>query len=381
MYLWCEDNSIRIINWDSLVEIIKGKIDSKLKLAVECGFRRSEYLYGHKWNLFFSDDEIRNIIKNKFIKLSEKIITVSQDQLAKAQIRHQKNPFPFPHSDLIIYNYKFYVAGQKGIFSSSCDKSNKNPVSSRVNEIRDISSLSIAASYSSLAVSAGSEGLFEISLDYGDVWGLEKRRSIKTIDNHFRQLSRNHSSSCRWAYHSIFSSSHADSSFLADFDNKEVENNSDHKMRTFRGILTANELFNHSAYSWGTQEKLCQIFHKKIKVVKYNPWGKEERFTDIGELDVQQLQGNIISAESALFGYIIEVDSGLIVIDSRGETFIIEGEPVNWRVFPRSKYYENQLHVVYDDRLEIYSFNDDYFVNQEEKLSGLRYSEWQANRR
>ena len=37
----------------------------------------------------------------------------------------------------------------------------------------------------------------------------------------------------------------------------------------------------------------------------------------------------------------------------------------------RSKQYENQLHVVYEDRLEIFSFNHDYFINQKSKLSGI----------
>jgi len=47
------------------------------------------------------------------------------------------------------------------------------------------------------------------------------------------------------------------------------------------------------------------------------------------------------------------------------------GEPVNWRIFPRSKHYENQLHIIYNDRLEIISFNHDYFVNQNEKWAGI----------
>jgi hypothetical protein len=34
---------------------------------------------------------------------------------------------------------------------------------------------------------------------------------------------------------------------------------------------------------------------------------------------------------------------------------------------------KNQLHVIYEDRLEILSFNHDYFVDQEAKLSGITY--------
>lgn len=35
--------------------------------------------------------------------------------------------------------------------------------------------------------------------------------------------------------------------------------------------------------------------------------------------------------------------------------------------------FKNQLHVIYEDRLEILSFNHDYFVDQEAKLSGITY--------
>jgi hypothetical protein len=50
---------------------------------------------------------------------------------------------------------------------------------------------------------------------------------------------------------------------------------------------------------------------------------------------------------------------------------VIPGEPVNWRVFPRSKHYANHLHVVYDDRLEVWSFNHDYFLDQKKKRLGI----------
>ncbi len=57
------------------------------------------------------------------------------------------------------------------------------------------------------------------------------------------------------------------------------------------------------------------------------------------------------------------------------ETLWLEGEPVNWCVFPKSTYYTNQLHVVYEDHLCIHSFNHDYFVNQDTKSVGIMYSQ------
>ena len=44
-----------------------------------------------------------------------------------------------------------------------------------------------------------------------------------------------------------------------------------------------------------------------------------------------------------MFGYVIETDNNLIVVDSSQETTIIPGEPVNWRLFPNTKYYTNHM--------------------------------------
>jgi hypothetical protein len=56
-----------------------------------------------------------------------------------------------------------------------------------------------------------------------------------------------------------------------------------------------------------------------------------------------------------------------------GNVTVIPGEVVRWRVYPRSKNYLNHLHLVYEDRLEIYSFNHDALVNQETKKIGIEY--------
>ena len=66
------------------------------------------------------------------------------------------------------------------------------------------------------------------------------------------------------------------------------------------------------------------------------------------------------------------------MMDSNLKNVWLSGEPINWRVFPRSKFYENHLHIVYPDRLEILSFNDDYFVDQEKKKAGIRY--WESSK-
>ena len=66
-----------------------------------------------------------------------------------------------------------------------------------------------------------------------------------------------------------------------------------------------------------------------------------------------------MSGGNAVFGAILELDSALVVVRSDDKVDTFPGKPFNWRVFPRSRHFTNQLHIVYDDRLEILSFNHD----------------------
>ena len=373
LYLWCADSSIRVINWDKLIGSIK--VEENLWLALECGFRRSDYLYGSRWDLIFKDVEIRSAITNKFLALAQRPIEISEQRLAKAEVKHQNNPISFPHSDSVIYNEKIYIGGQEGVFVTSCNKRNVNPVSLRPIKKWDASVLGISASYLALSLSSGNEGLFELYLGNEEPWW--SRNDNLTQDEPY-QLSQLHSSSSRWAFYSVYSSSYQHSGYLVDFDKEDIDeaHRTAFRRRIFRRVIPSEEIFHSKSYSWGIQDKICQVIDRTIRVVQYTPWNKEAKFKSLGEIRLRDFKGKVVFGDSAIFGFIIECDNGVVVIDSNLNNIWIDGEPVNWRVFPRSKHYENHLHIVYEDRLEIYSFNDDYFVDQEEKKAGLKYTDW-----
>jgi hypothetical protein len=142
------------------------------------------------------------------------------------------------------------------------------------------------------------------------------------------------------------------------------------RKRVLRNVVPSSEIFGHptqngvASYTWGVHDKICFATPKSVEVVQYSPYkdSSEERFTRLGEVDTNSLQGEIVNGDSASFGFIVESEGGLLVINSLMESMWLEGEPVNWRVFPKSKFYTNQLHVIYHDHLCIYSFNQDYFV-------------------
>jgi hypothetical protein len=123
-----------------------------------------------------------------------------------------------------------------------------------------------------------------------------------------------------------------------------------------------------------------------VRIVNYEPWAEEaqERLIDLGAIDLaasgdsrtielSPWKGQVVSGAVALFGTVIECENALVVVPSEGITMTFPGEVVNWRIFSRSIQYENQLHLIYDDRLEILSFNQDYFVDQNQKRSGIRH--------
>jgi len=146
--------------------------------------------------------------------------------------------------------------------------------------------------------------------------------------------------------------------------------------RTLEKIVPGKRIFHRRGYSWGTQDKICMATDGCVDVVQYNPWRKtdEARLRPLGSIHLRPWKGRVIAGGVALFGTIIECENAVVVVPSEGEAITLPGEPVNWRVFPRSKYYKNLLHIIYEDRLEIYSFNHDYFVDQKMKRSGIRFT-------
>lgn len=420
LYLWTIEGSIVTIDWERLIESIK--VEDRLKLALNCAFCRSEYLYSADFKLLFQNEEIRNILIKQFYDISQLLFVFSIDDLHKRSlvINEEKNPLPFPHSDSYIYARSIYAGNPSGISSAQLLKLNKQREKlSTSRKLWDGPALNLSAAYSTLAIASGSEGFFELPLNLNS----------PNLGPEPRQVSSNHSTFVRWMYASVFSSSYLDSGYLAystwkDSNNQnniaqsaeeipvsleiedelialgeeeEVSARKDKKEKTrqlqeiipSRSIFGGNYTEAKEVYTWGSSDKFCLISQGQLNVIKYHPYGKvsksshdsgkvlDKRFEPFGSIGGESL-GNIradsvISADSAVFGFVIEFEDGLFVVpsDVNGYNFL-QGEPVNWRVFPKSKYYTNQLHVVYEDYFCVYSFNDDYFVDQKKKQAGIQ---------
>lgn len=368
LYLWSNEGTIITLDWDKLIESIT--VPDNLRLALVCAFQQSEYLYGDHWKLVFEDAEIKTAIEKKFRELATNVIKFTQTDLSQFVIREQDNPLPFPHADCTIYRNILYLGGPSGVYSANCSKRNKNPISIRPTKVWDGPALSLAASYLTLAISAGDEGLFEYKMESTYEWPRYPE---------LQPLIMQHSNSARWLFASMFSSSYFNEGYLADFIPEEDKYGEGWRHRELRRIIPSSEIFGHktkngaSTLTWGVHDKVCFATQKSVEVVQYSPYkDANERFIRLGLVETEQLDGDIVSGDSALFGFIVEGEDGLLIINSLLESIWLPGEPVNWRVFPKSKFYTNQLHVIYDDHLCIHSFNQDYFVDQKTKKVGIR---------
>ena len=88
----------------------------------------------------------------------------------------------------------------------------------------------------------------------------------------------------------------------------------------------------------------------------------------------KDIKKEVIGGSTAYFGNIIEFIDSLWVLRSDGQIMRVNKPVTQWRIFPRSINYENQLHIVLNDSLDIYSFNHDYFISQADKTMGLAFS-------
>ena len=362
LYLFGMDGSIITVNWDSLIKSLS--IDDVLRLPLKCAFLRSDYLYGYQLQDLFSDPEVRDLVRDKFSRLAESSFSVSRKSLQTHKIGQQDNLCLFPHSDCEIYDRTLYVSAPTGVVKAGASGRTKYPISTRVEKCWDAPVHSISASYGSLALAAGEDGLFEFNLDF------EWEYFVKRYSNP-KKIASQHCTACSWAFHSIFGSTQS-GGFLASF-NKEKSNEEPKGRRSFDQLFTASDLWDKTGYAWGVQDKLCLATKQHISVLKYQPWeiDAEARIRSLGTAERTEGKGDVLSASSAAFGSILELDEALVVYPSMGDPVILQGEPVNWRVFPRSKHYQNQLHVIWNDYLEILSFNHDYLANQEQKLFGV----------
>jgi hypothetical protein len=372
LYLFGMDGSIRTINWNNLIESFHS--NGPLDIALTYAFKNGRNLYHPELHELFKDEEIKELLKSKFERLSERNLIISEENLDVFQIGQQDSPFNELHVDSEIFTNRLYVLSHNALLSSTVHgKSKKYPVTTNVKKHFDLYAFSMRANkYARLALSAGNDGLLEYNASATDFIPINDDRRII-------QVSDRHSSFADYSFLSIYNSSLYSNSFLSYFTwNNSQSTPKPEKVK--KGEFEEDQIFKGNQdrqpyLSWGSNEKIYRAVQGGIEMVRFNNYAKEDDsiFSEAKLIPLQNWKGNVLSAYTAYFGTILHCENAVVVMLSDGTYYNIPGEASRVRIFPRSLNYENHLHVILDDRLEIYSFNNDYFVDQKSKDFGFAF--------
>ena len=303
--------------------------------------------------------------------VSSKTHIIRPSQLKKFLLQEQDVPGGEIPTDTEIYNSKLYFINDNGLFQSTAHRKTGNPVSSKPFKLWDCKLLSIKANrFPQIALSGGDEGLYEL-----DVSDSDTIRFKHQVENRIGQISKKHSSFANYNFLSIYSSSLVDSSFMAYYGWKTEGNK---YQREYQTEYFQDAIFEHKqGLSWGAGDKIYLANKSGIDIVRFSNDKKSKAehktFSSIDHYK-KQIKKEIIGGSTAYFGNIIEFIDGLWVVRSDNEITRINKPVTRWRIYPRSINYENQLHVILDDQLDVYSFNHDYFISQVKKTMGLAFS-------
>jgi len=374
LYLFSEEASLVRVYWRTLVNSL-ADANQDLQTALRVGFIDGDLFYNEKVRKILKDPSIERVIRDQLVSLGQRpLLATISSQVGAVEVA---SPFDFVPTDTDVYYGTILAAGDAGLFS--CKTSKIHSRKSRVSPYKhhDAAFLQIKSSNRNTAVagSAGADGLFEFAFD---------SKSQEEVLISPRILSPRPCKACDWSFESVLAWSES-SAFLAKFKEEKHHNE---KIRLFDRVVDIGDIFRDaeassptgSSYSWGSREKLYRVDGDKIQVVdmgendkrsrgRLNNEGDGPRFRAV--IQAPFSEDEIISTGTAPFGTVIELCDRIVVMRSDSEVEEFIGEPVHWRIFPRSDLYSNQLHIIYDDRIEIISFVHDYFVDQAEKVSGF----------
>lgn len=374
LYLWTMDGLLKVYNWSSLINSLPNYQNDFV--ALKLAFLDGNFLYKNELTEIFLDSEFQNLLKYKFQLLNDREYNLTVNDVDQHLFGKQDTPGNILPTDTEIFGNNLYYITEEGLFSCSAhrDKGLK-PVSTKPNKLWDCNLLSLKANkFPQLALSGGDEGLYELGIN-------SKFSTKEIIKDGPKRISSKHSSFANYSYLSIYNSSFVDSSFMALFKWFEKKNNG--VERELETSISENKIFDNESIvkhlSWGVDDKIYRATDNGFEIARFNNYADtkkgEKYFTPIQNITLQQWKGDVIGGGTAYFGTIVECENALVIIQSDGEVKTIAGPITKWRVYPRSRNFENHLHVILDDRIEIYSFNHDYFLNQHEKIFGIEHKD------
>ncbi len=363
------------LNWKAMIDEL-AESNQNIRTGLRIAFSDSDLLYNNQVRRILLDPAIRSPIDAQLRTAGACNLEFDRQTIA-ARLRWQKvpSPFDFLPTDTDIYYNKIFATGESGLFSASRSAGGSSLVEGSAQKHHDASMFQIKGSPSctAIAATAAADGLFEFPVEKSDQsyrLGTGKRLTDRTCVV------------CDWTFNSVLGSGDG-TAFLASFV-QAPDRLTRKSARVFSRIVETAEIFEEltpaEATVWGCREKIYLAKDGFVRIADYmpqepvkanTPASQRDKFEQRGVHESSLADGPIVATGTAPFGTIFEYPSSLRVERSDGGSETFDGELVHWRVFPRSEHYSNQLHLIYEDRLDVVSFVHDYFVDQRQKLWGF----------
>jgi hypothetical protein len=366
LYLFTLEGDILTYRWDQIVESIE--VDTDCRPLFWQFLTRGQDWYAPELQKILESPRITQDVKALTSRVTSQPYEVSPASMRKALIEVSASP-AHPHTDIEGFYSVLYLSSLSGVNAATLTRK----LSNNFRVLTDVPALRVACSYGSMALAAGSEGMFDQLLTSFRDW---PRR------NDSRQLSDRYCTGCSWAsFDVIGSSGPADAGFIAAFskphsDETESRLSLTATSRQLLGVIGSESLFPSSTgLLFGAQDLLVMASRSALYIDGWNPRlrSENEEVVDLQQslfsqrvLEVSDLTDDAIDGAATVFGIIVEMDSALILRGVDG-TILEFDQPVNWRTYPRAHRYLNQLHVTYDDHVAAFAFVDDYFTSAENR--------------
>lgn len=381
LYLWTMYGSIKVINWDMFIDNLT--TDPKLYKTIECAFKQGDYLYSDKNRAqLYETLNFRDELKVMLQKINTEHFVFESSEIDKFLIQEIENPFKELPVDSDVYFDSIYSIFDDGLSKVDIDPASENALNKNsLSTLWDCPAYSLKIKSGRIALSAGEEGLFEYKIkninpkkrsDEDEYNVYVNYNGLSRLNDNVTCISSSHSLFANWSYSSVFNSSDFNGSCLVGFlsskgGHVEYINTYDEDI-IFRTKKESRRL------SWGSDDKIYREVEDGLEVVHFVQGDLlyDRPFSRVEKINFMPWKGKIVSAGLSFFGTIVECENALVVLQSDGNINNIVGPITKWRVFPRSVRYENQLHVIQEDRLEIFSFNHDYFIKQYNKKYGIK---------
>lgn len=362
LYLFTREGDIRVYSWDRLVRSVP--VHENCRPLFWQFLARGKAWYMPELQTLLESPKICQEIQELRDVISAEPYYISEDSLRKALLQTSSSP-AHPHTDVEAFYNNLYLASTLGVHTAQLNR----PLESHFDRSTDIPAFRLACSYGTMALAAGSDGVFEQPLSPERYW-TERYEPI--------QLSDRMCISCSWASFDVVATSGPRSAgYVAAFSKPSRDEEESHR---FIGVVDATELFSSSdGLLFGSGDLLVLATQSALVLDGWNPYRRRaEHGIDLREsllgqerVEIQRFTDDAIDGAVTVYGIVLEMGESLLIVGVDNTTEILP-EPVNWRTFPRSQRYLNHLHVTYDDHVRIYAITDDYFTNYETRGPAMR---------